>query len=134
MRVNPTEAAAICALCAILFHEPSSGSGAARVWRLARPRRQLRPGAGDFSGYAARVIRKAADGERELVTMNWGFILQQQQDRASRRVTYVRDDKIITSPFWKPSFAQRRCLVPASSYREAKGEKPATWLVRSAWR
>ncbi len=66
--------------------------------------------------------------------MNWGFILQQQQDRASRRVTYVRDDKIITSPFWKPSFAQRRCLVPASSYREAKGEKPATWLVRSAWR
>ena len=28
---------------------------------------------------------------------------------------------------WRPSFEQRRCLVPASSYCEPKGEKPATW-------
>lgn len=79
-----------------------------------------------FPGYEAPVVRTAADGERELVTMNWGFVLQ-QQERAPRRVTNVRDDKILTSPFWKPSFAQRRCLVPASSYCEPKGEKPATW-------
>jgi putative SOS response-associated peptidase YedK len=38
----------------------------------------------------------------------------------------VRDDKILTSPFWRPSFEQRRCLVPASSYCEPKGVKPAT--------
>lgn len=31
-----------------------------------------------FPGYVAPVIRKAADGERELVTMNWGFMLLQQ--------------------------------------------------------
>jgi putative SOS response-associated peptidase YedK len=30
-------------------------------------------------------------------------------------------------PFWRPSFEQRRCLVPASSYCEPKGVKPATW-------
>ena len=79
-----------------------------------------------FPGYIAPVVRKAADGEREMVTMSWGFVLQ-QQNRAPRRVTNVRDDKILTSSFWKNSFAQRRCLVPASSYCEPKGEKPATW-------
>jgi putative SOS response-associated peptidase YedK len=79
-----------------------------------------------FPGYVAPVVRKAPDGEREPVNLNWGFILL-QKDRAPRRVTNVRDDKILTSKFWRPSFEQRRCLVPAASYCEPKGEKPATW-------
>jgi len=79
-----------------------------------------------FPGYQAPVVRQAADGERELVMLNWGFVLL-QKERAPRRVTNVRDDKILASPFWKASFEQRRCLVPASSYCEPKGEKPATW-------
>lgn len=79
-----------------------------------------------FPGYQAPIVRLAADGEREIVVRNWGFVLL-QKDRAPRRVTNVRDDKILTSPFWRPSFEQRRCLVPASSYCEPKGEKPATW-------
>jgi SOS response associated peptidase (SRAP) len=58
--------------------------------------------------------------------LTWGFVLL-QKDRAPRRVTNVRDDKILESKFWRPSFEQRRCLVPASSYCEPKGEKPATW-------
>jgi putative SOS response-associated peptidase YedK len=79
-----------------------------------------------FPGYVAPVVRKTPDGERELVNLNWGFVLL-QQGRAPKRVTNVRDDKILTSPFWRTSFEQRRCLVPASSYCEPKGEKPATW-------
>jgi putative SOS response-associated peptidase YedK len=79
-----------------------------------------------FPGYEAPIVRQAADGERELVMMSWGFVLL-QKDRAPRRVTNVRDDKILTSKFWRSSFEQRRCLVPASSYCEPKGEKPATW-------
>jgi len=71
-------------------------------------------------------VRHADDGERELAMLNWGFMLL-QQGRAPRRVTNVRDDKILTSRFWRPSFEQRRCLVPASSYCEPKGVKPATW-------
>jgi putative SOS response-associated peptidase YedK len=40
----------------------------------------------------------------------------------------VRDDKILASSFWKASFEERRCLVPASSFCEPNGEvKPATW-------
>jgi len=79
-----------------------------------------------FPGYEAPIVRKAADGERELAVLNWGFMLL-QKDRAPRRVTNVRDDKILESKFWRQSFEQRRCLVPASSYCEPNGEKPATW-------
>lgn len=67
-----------------------------------------------FPGYQAPVVRKASDGERELPVLNWGFVLL-QKDRAPRRVTNVRDDKILESKFWRLSFEQRRCLVPASS-------------------
>ena len=79
-----------------------------------------------FPGYQAPVVVESVDGGRELITMNWGFMLL-QKDRAPRRVTNVRDDTILTSKFWRPSFDQRRCLLPASSYCEPKGEKPATW-------
>lgn len=59
--------------------------------------------------------------------MSWGFILL-QNERASRRVTNVRDDKILVSKFWRKSFEERRCLVPATSFCEPKGDvKPATW-------
>ena len=47
-------------------------------------------------------------------------------DKAPKRVTNIRDDKA-QSKFWRTSFEQRRCLVPASSYCEPKGEKPAMW-------
>lgn len=79
-----------------------------------------------FPGYVAPIVRKADGGERELVNLNWGFVLL-QKGLAPRRVTNVRDDKILTSKFWRPSFEQRRCLVPASSYCEPKGVKPAVW-------
>ena len=53
-----------------------------------------------FPGYQAPIVRKASDGERELVVLNWGFVLL-QKDRARRRVTNVRDDKILESKFWR---------------------------------
>jgi putative SOS response-associated peptidase YedK len=50
-----------------------------------------------------------------------------QDGRAPKRVTNTRDDKIKGS-FWRDSFKQRRCLVPASSFCEPHdGRKPATW-------
>ena len=80
-------------------------------------------------GYVAPVVRKAADGERELVNLNWGFILL-QTDRAPRRVTNVRDDKILTSKFCRRSFEQRRCLVPASPIASPRREAGHLALVR----
>ena len=71
-----------------------------------------------FPNYTAPVVRYAADGEREIMLMNWGFPLL-QPGKAPRRVTNVRDDKILTSAFWRPSFEERRCLVPGGRFHIA---------------
>lgn len=98
-----------------------------RLFRVGDNRAaSIEPKPAIFPGYVAPIVRKADDGARELVKLNWGFVLL-QKGLAPRRVTNVRDDKILTSKFWRPSFEQRRCLVPASSYCEPKGVKPAVW-------
>jgi putative SOS response-associated peptidase YedK len=98
-----------------------------RLFRISDNRAPtIEPQPAIFPAYSAPVIRQAADGERELSIMSWGFA-PLQTDKAPRRVTNVRDDKILKSSFWKPSFATRRCLVPASSYCEPNGQSPATW-------
>ncbi len=43
--------------------------------------------------YNAPIIRRVSDGEREIVIMNWGFVLP-QPGKVPRRVTNVRDDKL----------------------------------------
>jgi putative SOS response-associated peptidase YedK len=99
-----------------------------RLFRISDNRAaNFEPQPAIFPAYSAPVIRQASDGERELSMMSWGFVLL-QTGKAPRRVTNVRDEKILTSSFWKPSFAARRCLVPASSYCEPNGQSPATWF------
>jgi putative SOS response-associated peptidase YedK len=79
-----------------------------------------------FPGHVAPVVRKAEDGERELVELSWGFV-PPQPGKAPRRVTNTRVDKVQSS-FWRDSVRLRRCLVPASSFCEPNGKvKPATW-------
>ena len=78
-----------------------------------------------FPAREAPIVRLAEDGERELVTMSWGFVLL-QDGKAPRRVTNTRDDKV-QSPFWKQSVEQRRCLVPVTSFAEPDDAKPVLW-------
>jgi len=100
----------------------------ARFFRISHNRAVIfEPTSAIFPRHKAPVVRQASDGERELVLMSWGFMLL-QNGRAPRPVTNVRDDKILTSSFWKSSFEERRCLVPASSFCEPNSDvKPATW-------
>jgi putative SOS response-associated peptidase YedK len=99
-----------------LYSMTRSREAMLRLFRVGDNRAaSIEPKAAIFPGYVAPIIRRARDGERELVHLNWGFVLL-QRGLAPRRVTNVRDDKILTSKFWRPSFEQRRCLVPASSY------------------
>ena len=82
----------------------------ASLFRVPHNRaQQFDPMPAIFPGWSAPVVRRAADGERELLTMSWGFVLL-QDGKAPRRVTNTRDDKM-QSRFWKSSFDQRRCLV-----------------------
>ena len=98
--------------------------------RLFRPQREtvgnlpLLPAI--FPGHDAPVVRLGEDQQRELVMMSWGFVLP-QKDKAPKRVTNARDNKVSASPFWKSSFNERRCLVPVSSFAEPKGKQPAIW-------
>ncbi|MEM7750578.1 MAG: SOS response-associated peptidase family protein [Pseudomonadota bacterium] len=79
-----------------------------------------------FPGHSAPVVTLADDGDRELVEMSWGFVLP-QKDKAAKRVTNARDDKVQGSAFWRSSLEERRCLVPVTSFSEPKGRSPAVW-------
>jgi putative SOS response-associated peptidase YedK len=100
------------------------------LFRVPRNRlMQFDPLPAIFPGHAAPVVRRAEDGEREMASMSWGFVLV-QPGKAPRRVTNTRDDKV-SSRFWRTSLEQRRCLVPATSFCEPNdgrgpGER-ATW-------
>jgi putative SOS response-associated peptidase YedK len=90
----------------------------ARFFRVSHNRAAaFEPVSAIFPRHVAPVVRQTSDGEREIITMSWGFMLLQNGD-----------DTILKSSFWKSSFEQRRCLVPASSFCEPNGDvKPATW-------
>lgn len=99
-----------------------------RLFRVAHNRAAaVDPLPAIFPGHAAPVVRHAEDGERELVPMSWGFVLP-QPGKAPRRVTNVRDDKVLISRFWCGSFEERRCLVPVSSFCEPTDTTPARWV------
>jgi len=99
-----------------------------RFFRVSHNRRPaLQPVNAIFPRHVAPVVRQSEDGEREIVLMRWGFF-RLEKGRAPKPVTNVRDDQLRTNPFWRDSFAKRRCLVPASSFCEPNGDvKPATW-------
>ena len=83
-----------------------------------------------YPGYPGLVV---AGGE--LRSMTWGFPLVMKgkngQPLKPRPVNNTRADKL-DSGFWKPSFQQRRCLIPVTEFAEAEGEKGAktrTWFA-----
>ena len=109
-----------------LYSMTRSRDEVARLFRVSHNRAAaFEPLRAIFPGHIAPVVRRAADGGRELSLLSWGCV-RLQPGRAPKRVTNVRDDDV-ASPFWRDSFEQRRCLVPASSFCEPKGERPATW-------
>jgi putative SOS response-associated peptidase YedK len=110
-----------------LYSLTTNRQGVLRLFRVSHNRATaFEPKDAIFPGHAAPVVRVAEDGERELVYMSWGFVLPQKQ-RATRRVTNTRDDKLRSRRFWRPSFEERRCLVPVSSFAEPKEVTPASW-------
>ncbi len=111
-----------------LYALTKSREAIARLFKVPHNRAAaFEPVSAIFPARLAPVIRPTADGALELVMMSWGFVLP-QAGKAPRRVTNVRDDKALTSSFWRKSFASRRCLVPATSFAEPHdGRTPATW-------
>ena len=76
-------------------------------------------------------VVRIRQGGRELAPMHWGFPIPQTSKRTGKpiqpkAVNNARDDKLMTSAFWRESLMERRCLIPATSFSEAKGRSPAT--------
>lgn len=82
-----------------------------------------------YPGYPGLVV---AGGE--VRQMTWGFPLVMKgkngQPLKPKPVNNARTDKL-DSFFWRPSFEERRCLIPVSAWAEAqgpKGGKTRTWM------
>jgi putative SOS response-associated peptidase YedK len=73
-----------------------------------------------YPGYPGLVVAEGA-----ARSMHWGFPVvltgKQGQKLKPKPVTNARDDKL-TTPFWRESFAARRCLIPVSSWAEPEGK------------
>ncbi|AVO36580.1 SOS response-associated peptidase [Pukyongiella litopenaei] len=83
--------------------------------------------------YPGHVVRLTEDGERELTTLSWGFRTTNKSKKTGKILqpaawNNARDDKVASSGLWKHSFQHRRCLIPATSFCEAKGRSPATYF------
>jgi len=83
-----------------------------------------------YPGYPGLVVSGG-----ELRSMAWGFPLAMKgksgQPLKPKPVNNTRTDKL-DSGFWKPSFQQRRCLIPLTEFAEAEGEKGSktrTWFA-----
>jgi putative SOS response-associated peptidase YedK len=109
-----------------LYSIRTSRAAVARKFMLSDNRMAaFEPLAAIFPGHTAPIIKQSVDGERELVMRSWGFVLL-RDGYAPKRVTNTRDDKVQTK-FWKDSFVNRRCLVPATAFCEPDEGKPARW-------
>jgi putative SOS response-associated peptidase YedK len=110
-----------------LYSQTRAVEAVRRLFRVSSNRAAaIEPKDAIFPGHSAPVVRRAEDGERELVELSWGFVLP-QPGKAPRRVTNTRDDKA-HSGYWADSVRRRRCLVPVSSFCEPNSTvKPATW-------
>ncbi|MBD3728721.1 MAG: SOS response-associated peptidase family protein [Sphingomonadales bacterium] len=83
-----------------------------------------------YPGYPGAVIAAG-----DLRSMVWGFplVLRSKKTGAPLKpkpVNNARTDKL-SSPMWRNSFEQRRCLIPLTAWAEAEGPKGAmtrTWL------
>ena len=90
-----------------------------------------RPQPAIWPKYDAPVVRLSDEGEREMLYMSWGFLPAKTSKKTGKPIApsawnNARGDKVASTGLWKESFQRRRCLVPASSFREAKGRNPAT--------
>lgn len=111
-----------------LYRMSKSASEVARLFKV-----ELMTGgnAGEFiyPGHPGWVV-----GQNHMTTMHWGFPLilkgKSGQPLKPKPVNNTRSDKL-ASPFWRSSFAHRRCLIPMTAFAEAegkKGHKTRTWL------
>lgn len=75
------------------------------------------------------------EGERNLLSMRWGFIPQwYRAPTGGPLLINARSEKIAERPAFKEAIRSHRCLLPANAFYEWQGEKGARvpWVIRPA--
>lgn len=117
-----------------LYSNTTAQEAMRRLFKVGSGRDRLGnevPRAAIWPKYDAPVVRLDENGERELVLMKWGFLTPKISAKTGKTLkpdawNNARDDKLTSTGLWKSAFASRRCLVPVTAFREAKGRNPAT--------
>jgi putative SOS response-associated peptidase YedK len=94
----------------------------------------LPPLPGIFPDFRAPIVRKGADGVRELAMARWGMpspVFALKGRNSDPRVTNLRN---VASPHWRRWLGvESRCLVPFNSFSENEslpnGSKPPVWFA-----
>jgi putative SOS response-associated peptidase YedK len=89
------------------------------------PRYNIAPSYG--AGYEAPIVRQRKDSSRQLVLARWWLIPNWWKKPLKQLPTAfnARAEEISTKPFWRDAFWKRPCLVPATGWREFRGERKA---------
>lgn len=92
-----------------------------RLYRIAVPATppNLQPRYNIAPTQEAAVVRRTAEGQRELAFLRWGLIPAWSRDGASRPpLINARADSLGDRPAFREAFRRRRCLVPADGFYE----------------
>jgi putative SOS response-associated peptidase YedK len=69
----------------------------ARFFRVSHNRSAAyEPASAIFPRHVAPVVRESADGEREIITMSWGFMLLQKERAPRMPVLLTREEEFET--------------------------------------
>jgi putative SOS response-associated peptidase YedK len=79
------------------------------------------------------IVRRNAQGERELVQMRWGLVPRWAKDPSiGQRMINARGETAATKPAFRNAFRRHRCLVPANGFYEWRqgpdGRKLPLWI------
>jgi putative SOS response-associated peptidase YedK len=65
------------------------------------------------------VVRVAANGQREMVSMRWGFVPRWARDPAiGQKMINARGETVATNKAFGIAFKRHRCLIPADGFYE----------------
>jgi putative SOS response-associated peptidase YedK len=98
-----------------------------RFFGFAGPLPNLQPRWNLAPTQAAPVVRRGADGGRELAMLNWGLVPYWAEDTSLQsHMINARGETVHEKPAFRQAFRQRRCLVPADGFYEWQTVGPKT--------
>jgi putative SOS response-associated peptidase YedK len=117
---------ALNALLQMFSLEPVPFSETRLAFQPPKPRFNVAP-----TQLVPAVRRGDRDGQRELVTMQWGLVPSWAKDvKIGRSGVNAKAETVAEKPMFRAAYKRRRCLIPADGYYEWEtvGKAKLPWL------